>query len=521
MKKSKSLSKKNFLPKNPLKTCFPKLPLPLNINHQKQKSINDSNNYKKKLMLTVTSESVTNFKGNMSSKLMTNYNLRNSEKKLIKDLKIKKKRNKSYTNFNCIDTSLSRCSSSDSCDVYNLEKRNIIDSNVRMHLLKKNEFASVFIEKTKEIYKTKIAIGLKKERYLQLKEKKSNEIDAKKEQIESINTSKNLIDSALNLKFSEFVKHLNYLVKEESKELEKIREIKNQRQKDLLILDNLISERTIELSILEKWFYFQLEIKYNKQFKEIESSISKEEINKYKNELIFESAEEFLGQFKSYELDIINSIRKYNRIRREITELTNQRELLSIEEEKPTNTLMHEIKANEVLLQELKKKNEELIKEKKEKIEEYKIKSKQWLTHKNLKLSSLICQLYFILIDHFKKNTKYNRVNFFYNYENEIIAILDYIENIINEIIFDIHNFDKGENNIYMINAIKVVERNKIIKRANQQRLEEENKFNMLKEKIERNKNKILFLPFKKVDHYYFNNVVRNKKINTNKKDTT
>ena len=51
--------------------------------------------------------------------------------------------------------------------------------------------------------------------------------------------------------------------------IEKIREIKNQRQKDLLILDNLISERTIELSILEKWFYFQLEIKYNKQFKEI------------------------------------------------------------------------------------------------------------------------------------------------------------------------------------------------------------------------------------------------------------
>ena len=155
------------------------------------------------------------------------------------------------------------------------------------------------------------------------------------------------------------------------------------------------------------------------------------------------------------------------------------------------------------------------------KLEEYKIKSKQWLTHKNLKLSSLICELYFILIDNFKKNTKYNRVNFFYNYENEIIAILDYIEKIINEIIFDIHNFDKGENNVYMINAIKVVERNKIIERANQQRLEEENKLIMLKEKIERNKNKIMFLPFKKVDHYYFNNVVRNKKIKTNKKDTT
>ena len=148
MKKSKSLSKKNFLPNNPLKNCFPKLPLPLN--HKKQNSINDSNNYKKKLMLTVTSESVSNFKGNMSSKLMTNYNMRNSEKKLIQDLKMKKKRNQSYTNFNCITTSLSRCSSSDSCDVYNLEKKNIIDSNVRMHLLKKNEFASVFIEKTSE-----------------------------------------------------------------------------------------------------------------------------------------------------------------------------------------------------------------------------------------------------------------------------------------------------------------------------------------------------------------------------------
>lgn len=518
MKKSKS-SKKHFIPKNPLKTFFPKIPTSLK---ESKKSINDPDSYKKKLMLTVTSESVSNSKGAMSSKLMTNYNMRSNEQKLINDLKMKKKRNKSYTNFNCIDISLSRCSSSESSDVFNqfnLEKKNIINSNVRMHLLKKNEFASVFVEKTKEIYKTKIAMNLKKERFLMLNEKKSNEIDAKKEQIETINTTSNLIDNVLNLKISEFVKHLNLLVKEESKELEKLREVKNQRQKDLLILDNLISDRTIELSILEKWFYFQLEIKYNKRFTEIESSIPKKEIEKYKSELIFESAEDFLGQFKSYELDTINSIRKYNRMRREIRELNNQKEILAIEEEKPTNTLMQEIKGNEVLLQELKKKNEELTKEKKEKIEEYKIKSKKWLTHKNLKLSSLICELYFILSDHFKKNCKYNRKNFFFNYENEIIAILYYIENVINEIVFDIHNFDKGENNIYMINALKIVERNKIIEKANQQRMEEENKFNMLKAKIEHNKNKILFLPFKKVDHYYFNNVVRKKKINSNNKN--
>ena len=88
MKKSKSLSKKNFLPNNPLKNCFPKLPLPLN--HKKQNSINDSNNYKKKLMLTVTSESVSNFKGNMSSKLMTNYNMRKKTNTRPKNEKEKK-----------------------------------------------------------------------------------------------------------------------------------------------------------------------------------------------------------------------------------------------------------------------------------------------------------------------------------------------------------------------------------------------------------------------------------------------
>ena len=509
MKKSNSfIHQKNPLIK--IKGYYPNIKLPIMTNPNKTNNDKKEKKFsnKKNLMLTISPEYANKlYKNSKIIEYISTHQTDNFQPDAIK-------RNHSYSSFhNKKEITLQHNYSSIIEPINNINQTSnnnkiIIDSNARMHLLKKREFARTFVAKTKEIYKTKISINLKKERYLQMKEKKRNEIDSKKEQIESMNNANSLLNEFVNVKVNELVKQLNYLVKVESMKLEKQRNVMYQRKKELLLLENKISEKECELSHLERWFIFQLEVKYEKRYNEIieKNLVAQEQINKYKSKLIFESAEDFLSQFKTYQMDNINLLKKYNRIAREIIELNNQKNTLQMEAEKPSNTLNQEVKKNKMLLVELKQKNGELYLWKQKKIEVYKKKSKNWLVNKNLTLSSKICDLYFILVDNYQSNSKYNRVNFFYNYENEVITILEFIEKVINKIIFEINNFDKGKNNILMINAIKELERKKIIQKSEIQRLEEEQKFNNLQKRIENNKNKIYFLPYKKVDIYYFNN---------------
>lgn len=420
-----------------------------------------------------------------------------------------------------------------------------------------------YIMKTREIVLMKYTTEIKKERAIRLQETYSNEVEAIKDTIQSMEEAKKLFNDKFLAKFSEYVKHL-ILQREEEKSIDsglvdQIIKLKN----EILALENKKRKIDSDKASLGRWMYLQIQIKekklslplyyklildredadinlnVNNIFKtgigfSILKTVSKEEkerVMKYKEKIIYTNANEFLDEFTKYENKNILLIEKYNALIEEVRELKKEREVLINEDNKAVEAITNETESKEKKLLVLAKKYQSLLKDRNAILNNNIIDNKKKRrspsadTKKGMRSKLKQTKLYSKILEVFNnicedKNITIQMILKKGNMTSEIemINMLAKIELGLDELITKNRIFLNGPKASEYKSIQIQIEKEHKIKKTILQREAQLRKIEILKEKIEERNNKIYVLPLKKVDKYYSIFAKKDKKKKNNNK---
>ena len=296
----------------------------------------------------------------------------------------------------------------------------------------------------------------------------------------------------------------------------------------------------------------------NKDNKDNNKINKKEEYDKiinYKNNLIFQTTEEFQDRLYGLENENVILLNYNNKINRNVLQLKRELNFLTKDKEKKDS------RNNKILLKEKELENiKNIIREKMKIIKNFKKsqeilenaykkeKEKEKEKRKNKKTDNIIENNINIIniennnINENKNTLLYRKINSIfeeskivgctlsfheellclinkkiYSKEKEMIFMLEYIEQTIDYLMMKIKNYmTKNDNTSDFIKNVKLdIERGHKIDKAKIQMMLGLQKIQILKEKVEKRSNKIYFLPTKKIDLSTFRN--KKKKIKIDK----
>lgn len=287
----------------------------------------------------------------------------------------------------------------------------------------------------------------------------------------------------------------------------------------------------------------KIKVKNNNNEKNIDNTRKEEyeRILMYKTFLIFQTPEEFQERLSSFEKDNIRLIKYYNELYHQIFGYKNELELLKKDEnkmevkniiinekEKELNNIKNIVEEKVKLISKFMKRSEntetkyieEKIKTKVSKNISKKIRSKYFiiseenkikdnkdnLLFRKIKVIFEICKIFGskLAFADYIINLLKKRI---YSKEKEMILMLEFIEQTANYLITNFNYYlsqsDEVQNVIKNINF--EIEKEHKIEKSRMKMISDLQKINLLKEKVEKRRNKIYFLPTKKISMNRFN----------------
>ena len=390
--------------------------------------------------------------------------------------------------------------------------------NNSLKLSKSNYSIKNYIKTNEDFLKEKYMKSIKNEHYENLIDLKNNNIYSISQQINNIKNTINLYKLNFYNNCLNYIQYLNDVIKKEKKINEKLeKKIEIQKQLNDNLNEKLLIKKS-ELKEIKKWYFFFIEVKEKKLNVDFNNFL------KYKNNLMFINVDDFINQINEIKNKNLNLLKNYNNIKKEILNLIFIKENLNNEFKKNEDFLTNEINQKTEILNNVKLKNNNLINDKNIILKNYELNSKIiWIINNiNSKLSYSIYNLYNNL---YNLNNKNNITNLDkYHFNN--IKILKNIENFVCFVINKIYDYCNKSPTIYnkYILILKKIKKMNIKKEMENKKKEEEEKLIILKNKLANKKNKLIFLPKKKVDKYYKlnmknfnkNNLKNNQKIEKN-----
>ena len=469
---------------------------------QSKKSINKNNNNNK-----INNE--TSFSGSNSFKYYNKGIILSTSK--YKELKnkieaFKLKKSKSYIQQN--KKFINNLSTSNEIKLYlktsfniennnnnNNSKKNINNYSLNLNTL--NYSVKDYIQKHEDFLKEKFMNSIKNEHYENLIDYNNNNIYSISQQINHIKKTIDLYKINFYNNCLNYIQYLNDVIIKEKKINEKLEnKIENQKQMNDNLNEKILIKKN-ELNQIKKWYLFFIEVKEKKL------NVNFDNFLKYKNKIMFNNVDEFINQINEIKNKNLNLLKNYNNIKKEILNLIFIKENLNNEFKKNEDFLTNEINQKTEILNNVKLKNNNLINDKNIILKNYEHNSKKiWIINNiNSKLSNTIYNLYNNLYNLNNKNNITNLDKYYFNN----IKILKNIENFVCFIINKIDDYCNKSPKLYSkyILILKKIKKMNIKKEMEIKKKEEKEKMNILKNKLTAKKNKLIFLPKKKVDIYY------------------
>ena len=472
--------------------------------------------------------------------------------------------------------------------------------------VRKNTNKLNYIENNKEISTLKFNIKNKLERFEKLKKIKYSELSVFDKLMESYEKLKNYIENNYYTNYISYIIYLNRNIEKEKNIITEFIKEKYKLKNEIKILNNMINKLigkkknfflwiSLQIKIKEKiinipeyYFHILEEDDYykiynnkkdsnitifsspsnietkNEKENETKNIISfnekdRERIINYKHNTLYNTADEFLEQYKELEKSWINNLNKYQTLVSEVNLL--KQEYISLkgfynkdEQKEITQKIINVKNINRELKLELKKlkikkllspyKNNRKMNHSKSSFSPLNINSNKFnneiiyrnhfnisknlspeknnnitflssffnFSNKNLfiiimDLFNMIKQNNFIKFHNFEKNFKKN--------DNQLLIIMNYIEKIVNLLIEEKNYYHDNPNlnQKYENIKAKVIKENKKLKFLNLLKIEEF-KQKEKKQKIVKRMNKEVYLPTRQIDYSFMNRTNRyNKKI--------
>ena len=393
---------------------------------------------------------------------------------------------------------------------------------------------SVYLTDLKKYLTNKFSKNIKREKIRTLKENADAKIDYLNKKIEDLRENYNIFENNFYKKYNAYLKQMDSIRNFEVSKNNEYAKQESELKQVVYLLRHKIKKIEINNNSFKHWMYFQICIKehlinlpdYYKAILESKNiknldiihKLDRKKINdilKYKNKIIYKTADEFLNQFKKIENKNLELLLNYNLLKTQIMNLSETKNNLlkyyDFEEfnKEYNETLRIKIK----FLEMLKKENKQLEKnigplKKKNKIKENDLPKKHSiLYYKCIKISENI-----------KKNINYDLEDKEFKDIEEETIILRYLkkfEFLLNFLLERKESYKEiypeKMNNI----QIKLDKEKKILKNIEKMNIARQ-KYEEEREKIIRKSNKILILPTHKmnIDYKKFKN-----KININPKE--
>ena len=224
--------------------------------------------------------------------------------------------------------------------------------------------------------------------------------------------------------------------------------------------------------------------------------------------LFFETPEDFFLQMRKIERDNFNLLTIYDRNLNEILILRKEKEGITAEEQEANKFLSKEIQKKENELEIIKKRHKDLLEEKRYINSLFEKGKKIWLVDETKEVSKRIFEIYVNAVKNTNPPEKVRNLSFkLKKLHLSNIQKLGMIENILNKVISGINLFLKEDTQKNLALALKIVEKNHIRSKYLKEQRKEEEKMRKLREKILKDQNNPMYLPFRKVDKYYYLNM--------------
>ena len=399
------------------------------------------------------------------------------------------------------------------------KKKNII--NFKSERVKVRESSDEYIEKTKNIVLARYTLKIKQEAAKRIEDNIKNEIKSLDKTMKKINIYQSNLENNFINKYNDALKQLNSQTEQERIKNDELNFKLNRVLKDVNSLNNQIAKKESIKNSIEKWIIFQIQMDKRIIPVNIKEFLKKE----YNNQLIFQTVEDFKEWFVREEDKNLKLLSDFQRKYKEKEKV--EEEFLEYKKYDSYNIeLDKEVNEKENLLNLLKIRNAALEKDKIEtsnyvSINNYKKRRTLSIGDKPKKMKDNI----FFKIKYIYNHIKDKIPSSLYDFElsdNEIIHInlrevkilkmLNTLEQIINILLRKYHEYKS--NNKYNailkeIHAAIDLEHKK--ENARKNKLEEERKIEELQERINQRNEKVIYIPFRKVDNYPFTLFVKPK----------
>ena len=421
------------------------------------------------------------------------------------------------------------------------------------------------INKMREVMLIRNSTDAKKERAVRLKRIYDNEINGLTDMMSSLNDSKVLFTETFSVKFNEHVKQLRQQTENEKRKLHLLIQAVMKCKHDIKHIEAQIKKIEVDKTNVLKWLCLQIKVKERKlalpshyttilEHKDViayahnnnsnnSSSSSRhvirnntrklntlqqliplsevERICKYKEQLIYHTADAFINQLHQIENDNIAQLETYNALLDELQTLRNERNEVCLQMKLHYTNTQHEVdvKANEVA--KLKFKNAKLL----QRIDELKfvsgsscastkrsfvlginnsVKVDTTCTLKQSKLFTKVVDLYNTVLD-VKGSNEYATTHYGVSRGNEMLMMLKYVELAV-DALFGVFNYYNNNKELYhdRLRQIKnKIEMKHKLEHALHQKEVYKEKWKCLQEQIQQRNNKVYYQQYRKVNDYY------------------
>lgn len=381
---------------------------------------------------------------------------------------------------------------------------------------KKAETVKQFLNKTQELIKLRYISKIKAQSIERFEEIFEGNIETINDKMRAIIKVKKLFNISFCNKFNQYIKHLLIQRNAEKVELKRIKSEKVQSENDFMNIQFKIKLKERELLKKKKWYLLQkvFHNKFNpKEYHSNNQSKISETVYVKNNEieLFYQTPEEFILEFKKYEMYNLFLLNKFNDIHLEIKKYRIQQNIQLLELNNEVNQLLASKKQKKIDLIQLKT---TLSKLEKEKIIKSNIKYHNFDKETSPQLYQSILSIYKLILNSAPKYLNNLKQKLPVD-TTSMLSLLSFIERTVDFFL------DKNAN-LFICNSlhnekIYQVAKKKALK--NRQTLlsikikqNNLNKTTKLVQKVKKKMNQMHYIPFRKVDNYYYQNIHKNSK---------
>ncbi len=393
--------------------------------------------------------------------------------------------------------------------------------NHKSERVKVRESSDEYIEKTKNIVLARYTLQIKQEAAKRIEDNIKKEIKTLDKTMKKIKCYQTDLENNFMNKYNDALKQLSSQSEQERIKNDELNFKLNRVLKDVNSLNNQIAKKESIKNGIEKWIIFQIQMDKRVIPVNIKEFLKKE----YNNQLIFQTVEDFKEWFVREEDKNLKLLSDFQRKYKEKEKL--EEEFLEYKRYDNYNIeIDKEVQEKEKLLNLLKLRNAALEKDKIEtsnyvNINQFKKKRKFSLYEKPKIIKDNIYLKVKYIYNHLKDKIPSSFYDFELNdhemahiniREVKILKMLNSLEHIINILNRKYHEYKSNKKYTALLKEIHAaidLEHKK--ENARRNKLEEERKIEELQERINQRNEKVIYIPFRKVDNYPFTLFVKPK----------